>query len=145
MTLIQKRAQASFKTRLLFHLANRKRGKAPEAFTLVELMIVVAVIGILSAVALPQFLGARRAAEAGAVIGEVLGQAKECGTFKASGGVGVAPSVAGVACTSNASQTFTRSWNGTVAGVRCLTATSGAASVASVTIASDGGLSCGLA
>ena len=69
MTLTQKRAQASFRMRLLMHLADRRRRKGTDAFTLVELMIVVAVIGLLSAVALPQYLQARAAADAGAKIG----------------------------------------------------------------------------
>jgi type IV pilus assembly protein PilA len=144
MTLTQKRAQASFKMRLLMHLSERKRRKGNEAFTLVELMIVVAVIGILSAVALPQYLGARSAAEAGAAIGELLGQAKECATFKATAGIGAQPSVGGVACDSTGAQNFSRSWSRTVAGVRCLGTTTAGASVATVSVASDGTLSCGL-
>jgi type IV pilus assembly protein PilA len=53
------------------------------AFTLVELMIVVAIIGLLSAVALPQFLSTRDRAEAKAKVGELVGLSKECGTFNA--------------------------------------------------------------
>ena len=73
-------------------LAKLRDRKSPlqKGFTLVELMIVVAIVGILSAVALPQFLQARNAAAAGARIGELLGLAKECATLAASD-VGAAP------------------------------------------------------
>jgi len=57
------------------------------AFTLVELMIVVAIIGLLSAVALPQFLNARSRADAKTKVGEAVGLAKECATFNAEADV----------------------------------------------------------
>ena len=115
-----------------------------QGFTLIELMIVVAIVGILSAVALPNFLGARNAAAAGAVIGEIVGLAKECATFKASGGVGIAPTGGGVTCTNNTGQTYSGTWGGTVSGIRCLAATSAGASRAQVGVATDGGLTCTL-
>ena len=41
-------------------------------------MIVIVVVGVLSAVALPNFLGVRDKAKIGANIGEMVGLAKEC-------------------------------------------------------------------
>lgn len=46
-------------------------------------MIVVAIIGLLSAAALPQFLNARNRADANSRIGELAGLAKECSMFQA--------------------------------------------------------------
>jgi type IV pilus assembly protein PilA len=63
------------------------RTSASAAFTLVELMIVVAIIGLLSAVALPQFLSTRDRADAKAKVGELVGLSKECGTFNAEADV----------------------------------------------------------
>ena len=139
MTLTQKRAQASFKMRLLMHLAERKRQKGVEGFTLVELMIVVAVIGILSAVALPQYLQARNAADAGARLGEVIGTAKECATAIVSG-IGNPNTT-----TCSAGASFTTSWGGTVNGLRCLNITNGSGSRATVNVSATGTLSCTIA
>ena len=123
----------------------RERKGVAKGFTLVELMIVVAVIGILSAVALPQYLQARNAAEAGAVMGEVIGQAKECATAVAAGGIGVPAAASRGSCSTNASSSYSGSWGGTVAGLRCLTTTSTAGKgSATVTVATNGGLSCAL-
>jgi type IV pilus assembly protein PilA len=122
-----------------------------KGFTLVELMIVVAVIGILSAVALPQYLQARNAAQAGAAIGEALGLAKECATFAASdiGGAPNPPAAAGVEnpkpCEAATGGTYTAKWTAGPVGIRCLAGTSTSAnSTATITIDGNGTIACAL-
>jgi type IV pilus assembly protein PilA len=91
-------------------------------------MIVVAVVGILSAVALPRYLAARAAAGAGASIAEQVALAKECSTFVATGGIGQAPATT---CTVTGGGTFnTVNWatdyGQTVGGLKCLSAATSA-------------------
>ena len=69
-------------------MLNRKKGRnaLEKGFTLVELMIVIVIVGILSAVALPNFLGTRDKAEAGAITGSLIAFAKQCATEQLTGG-----------------------------------------------------------
>jgi type IV pilus assembly protein PilA len=106
----------------------------------------LAIVGILSAVALPQFLGARNAAAAGAAVGEALGIAKECATIAASD-IGAPPASAGsttVGCGSTGG-TVTGTWAvGTgVTGVKCLDKVAADGNkTATITITDAGALSC---
>ena len=67
-------------TKLKSILARRlaKKGKKPNGFTLIELMVVIAIVGILSAVGLPQLLKAQEAAKVSVAEQEAVNYAKEC-------------------------------------------------------------------
>ena len=71
---------STLNSHLQLSILNRKeaKGESQKGFTLVELMIVVVVVGVLSAVALPNFLGVKSKATLSAEIGEKIGLAKEC-------------------------------------------------------------------
>lgn len=67
-------------TQLKSILAQRlaKKGKKLNGFTLIELMVVVAIVAVLSAVALPQLTKAQDRAKSSAAQQEVVNAAKTC-------------------------------------------------------------------
>lgn len=73
---------SSFKSQFVRHLASNSNGKRnallQKGFTLVELMVVIVIVGILSAVALPKFLGVKDKAKINTQLGEAAGLIKEC-------------------------------------------------------------------
>jgi len=65
-------------TKFLQHALTKSKKAVKNGFTLIELMVVVAIVGVLSAVGLPQLLAANDKAKDSAAEAEVVNAAKTC-------------------------------------------------------------------
>ena len=68
------------------YLAKKANSKKQNGFTLIELMVVIAIVGVLSAVGLPELLKAQDSAKESAALQEVIAAAKTCSIDVLTGG-----------------------------------------------------------
>ena len=129
--------------------------KGSQGFTLVELMIVVAILGVLVTVAIPAYQQARSAALIGSVVGELMSYAKACAVINSSG-VGETPTpppvspvrggvvIQGGCSGENSGATLQATWGEARAtGIPCLASrTTITSRSATVVVSADSVLSC---
>lgn len=138
--------KAKLQLELLLSLRQRqsRTSRVSNGVTLVELLVVIAVICLYTAVALPSYIKARNRSEAGTAVSELTGLAKNCAMANASKLEEIV-NINGVSVTCNgAAVTISgRPFLGQVDGMICLgtTAVTGA-TVAYVVVSSSGSLSC---
>jgi prepilin-type N-terminal cleavage/methylation domain-containing protein len=117
--------------RLLARLSRRSKFLTTSGggYTLLELIIVVAIIGILSVVMIPQYLRVKESAEATTRIAETISLASQCGVAQQTHITEtVTQPFDGSQRVCNGQTTRrinSRQWAGNASGVKCLSATAG--------------------
>ena len=96
----------SIKSSLIQRLASKNRKAKKNGFTMIELMVVVAIIGVLSSVALPALTSAQARAKSSAAKQESVNAAKTC-TIELLGDNATAADITAVTCADDAAYAFT--------------------------------------